>query len=270
LALQCLPALPPPAAALSNVFSLCQRPGSCRGSVFDLSASRTTMHVTVRERYIDELNELYDAEQQVLRELPVMAARASSSSLRELLEAGYRETQQHIERLVSLFSERDERPRATTCQAMRSLIEEARGRFAAFEPGEVLDAALIGTARRIAHYEMAVYGCACSYADILDDHAATAVLQESLDEAIAADASLTGLAAHGQTPAEAEPHTALMTGVWSTETSGFAAVPPRADSDLRFPRAAPSQREDDDTAAGQGENDLTTAPGDSAGREDGR
>jgi ferritin-like metal-binding protein YciE len=228
------------------------------------------MHVTFRELYVDELNELYDAEQQVLRELPVMAARASSPTLRELLEACYRETQRHIERLVSLFSERDERPRATTCQAMRSLIEEARGRFAAFEQGEVLDAALIGTARRIEHYEIAAYGCACSYADILEDHPAKIALQESLDEAVTTEVSLTSLAAHGRPPAEAEARTALMTGVWSTETSGFAAVPPRADSDLRFPRAVPSGPEEDDTAAGQGGTDLTAAGDDSAGREDGR
>jgi ferritin-like metal-binding protein YciE len=214
------------------------------------------MTVTVRELYVDELNDLYDAEQQILRELAVMAARATSADLRELLEGHYRDTQQHISRLAALFSERDERPRPTHCQSMRSLIEEARARGAALDAGDLLDAVLITTARRIEHYEIAAYGCARSYATLLEDHDAVSVLQGSLDEELAADASLTVLADGGKLPLRdtrlaAEARTsALMPGVWVTETSGFAAVPPRSHSDARFPRAVPSPGERREAAAG--------------------
>ncbi len=234
------------------------------------------MTLTIRELYVDELNDLYDAEQQILRELPLMAARASSGELRELLEAHYRETQQHISRLAALFAEREERPRTTHCRAIAALIEEGRSRCAPLERGDVLDAALITTARRIEHYEIAAYSCIRTYAATVHDHDAVTVLQESLDEELAADAALTVLADRGRlsmagassrAAAIGDDRAPLMPGVWSTEITGFAAVPPRAHSDVRFPRAVPSPREREAAAANYRDNELMVARGEAEERE---
>src|SRR5688572_3285116 len=95
--------------------------------------------VALRDLYVAELNDLYDAEQQVLRELPLLAAGATSAELREAFDVHYRQTQQHVARLERLFAHLDERPRAVTCQALRGMIEDARLRNRHLERGEALD-----------------------------------------------------------------------------------------------------------------------------------
>ena len=138
--------------------------------------------VALRDLYVAELNDLYDAEQQVLRELPLLAAGATSAELREAFEAHYRQTQQHVARLERLFAHLDERPRSVTCQALRGMIEDARLRNRHLERGEALDASLIAAAQRIEHYEIAAYRSAHSYALSLSDADGVQVLQETLDE----------------------------------------------------------------------------------------
>src|SRR5712691_9699240 len=104
--------------------------------------------VTLRDLYIAELQDLYDAEQQLLQELPAMAARATSSELRRAFDHHLEQTQVQIQRLDLIFRQLDTRQ----C-----------------ERGDVLDAALIGAAQRIEHYEIAAYGCARTYARTLGD-----------------------------------------------------------------------------------------------------
>jgi len=196
--------------------------------------------VKLRDLYLVELSDLLDAEEQILRELPVMSARATSQKLRALFDDHYRETQRHIERLESLFERMDERARPTVCHGVRGLIEEARERHSTWDRDDVLDAALIGAAQRIEHYEIAGYGCARTYASALGDTEAAQQLQQTLDEERAADERLAALVQREITqsarmpPREAKP-TSLMPGVWVTETAGFAAVPPRAHSDMWSP-----------------------------------
>ena len=150
--------------------------------------------VTLRDLFIAELSDLLDAEAQVLRELPVMSSRASSPELQALFDEHYRQTQRHIDRLHQLFERLDERPRAMVCQGVRGLVEEARERHATWDPGEVLDAALIGAAQRLEHYEMAGYGCARTYAELLEDREGAQLLQTTLSEESDTDKKLTQLA----------------------------------------------------------------------------
>ena len=153
--------------------------------------------VALRDLYLAELNDLYDAEQQVLCELPLLAAGATSPALREAFDAHYRQTQQHVARLEGLFTQLDERPRPVSCRALRGIIEDARRRNGQLERGDVLDASLISVAQRIEHFEIAAYRCAHSYAMSLSDADGATVLQKTLDEEGGMDRQLAELAATG-------------------------------------------------------------------------
>jgi ferritin-like metal-binding protein YciE len=167
--------------------------------------------VTLRDLYVAELQDLYDAEQQVLQELPGMAARATSGELRSVFETHYEQTQVHIERLDLLFRQLNERMFAAPCEAIRGLIREAHRRAAEAERGEVLDAALIAAAQRIEHYEIAAYGCARTYAQVLGDAEARRLLQQTLDEEGETDHRLTAIAEQGINQAAGEDLTARPT-----------------------------------------------------------
>jgi ferritin-like metal-binding protein YciE len=196
--------------------------------------------VSLREVFLVELSDLLDAEEQLLRELPLMAARATSADVRALLDEHYRGTHVHVERLHALFDHLDERRRPAICYGMRGLIQEARERHGSWERGEPLDAAILGAAEHIEHYEMAAYGSARLYALGLGDRDAARLLEETLDEECEAEQRIRSLLERILTKASrvgpAEPGkaapTSLMPGVWVTETTGFASVPPRAESDL--------------------------------------
>jgi ferritin-like metal-binding protein YciE len=153
--------------------------------------------VALRDLYLAELNDLYDAEQQVLRELPLLAAGATSAALRDAFDAHYRQTQQHVARLERLFAHLDERRQSVSCRALRGIIEDARLRHGRLERGDVLDASLISAAQRIEHYEIAAYRCAHSYAVSLSDADAAGLLQKTLDEEGGMDHQLAQLAAAG-------------------------------------------------------------------------
>lgn len=181
-----------------------------------------------------------------------MAEQSTSAALAKLLEQHVSETRLHLERLELLFHQLGEPAAGRVSETMRTLLDEARRRTSEAHDGEVVDAALVGAVQRIEHYEIAVYGCARAYAEALGDHAAARALQQTLDEEGALDRRLSKIAEnrvnaragdkgngerYEEIPAY-RPPTWLMTGVWMTETSGFASVPPRAQSDLR-PEACP-------------------------------
>jgi ferritin-like metal-binding protein YciE len=153
--------------------------------------------VTLRDLYAAELHDLFDAEQQILQELPGMAARATSAELRQAFEEHYEETQVHIERLELLLRQLDERHRLDPCDGVRGIVAGARRLATEAERGEVLDAALIGAAQRIEHQEIAAYGCARTYAHTLGDAEAEHLLQQTLNEEVRADARLTAIAERG-------------------------------------------------------------------------
>jgi ferritin-like metal-binding protein YciE len=194
--------------------------------------------VSMREVFLVELSDQLDAEEQLLRELPLMAARATSAELRDLLQEHYRATQRHVQRIESLFDRLEDRRRMALCHGMRGLIHEARERHGSWECGAALDAAMLGTAEHIEHYEMAAYRCACLYAMSIGDEDAARALQQTFDEECETERRVRALLERtltgGPIGCESErTPTSLMPGVWVTETTGFASVPPRAASDLR-------------------------------------
>jgi ferritin-like metal-binding protein YciE len=149
---------------------------------------------SLKDLYIDELKDLYNAENQLLKALPKMAKKASSPDLKAAFEEHLGQTEGQVNRLEKIFKALGEKPTGKTCKAMKGLVEE--GKEIIEEDGEdaVLDAALIGAAQKVEHYEIAGYGTARTFASLLGEEDAVELLQKTLDEEGATDKKLTALA----------------------------------------------------------------------------
>lgn len=148
----------------------------------------------LKELYIDELKDLYNAENQLVKALPKMAKAASSDELRQGFEKHLEQTQGHVQRLDKIFQTLGESPKGKTCKGMQGLIEEGSEATEEGYEGSVMDAALIGAAQRVEHYEIAGYGTVRSMAETLgeDDH--VSLLEQTLEEEKETDEELTELA----------------------------------------------------------------------------
>ena len=149
---------------------------------------------TLEKLYVDELRDIYNAENQLLKALPKMAKGSSSPDLKSGFEKHLRQTETHVERLEQIFAKLDESPKGKTCHAMKGLIEE--GSEILKEDGEesVLDAGIIVAAQKVEHYEMAAYGSARTFARLLGQDKAAELLQSTLDEESETNESLNQLA----------------------------------------------------------------------------
>ena len=149
---------------------------------------------TLEELYISELRDLYSAENQLLKALPKIAKRASSSDLKDAFEKHLEQTKGHVERLEQLFEQLDESPKGKTCHGMKGLIEE--GSEILKEDGEesVLDAGIIVAGQKVEHYEIAAYGSVRTFAKLLGQTKAADLLQATLDEESQANELLNELA----------------------------------------------------------------------------
>jgi ferritin-like metal-binding protein YciE len=149
---------------------------------------------SLKDLYIDELKDLYNAENQLLKALPKMAKKASAPELKRAFTDHLAQTQGHVTRLEKIFKALGEKPTGKTCKAMKGLVEE--GKEVIEEDGDpsVLDAALIGAAQRVEHYEMAGYGVVRTFASLLGENSAVDLLQRTLNEEGEADKKLTALA----------------------------------------------------------------------------
>jgi ferritin-like metal-binding protein YciE len=143
---------------------------------------------------VDELKDLYSAENQLVKALPKMAKAASSDELRQGFEEHLEQTKEHVQRLEKIFQAIGESPKGKKCKGMEGLIEEGSEAMEEDYEGNVKDAALIGAAQRVEHYEIAGYGTVRSMAETLgeDDH--VSLLEETLEEEKATDEKLTELA----------------------------------------------------------------------------
>jgi ferritin-like metal-binding protein YciE len=160
--------------------------------------------VTLRDLYIAELQDLFDAEREIYAALPAMAGAATSVELRNAFTEHREQTQVQLQRLELLLRKLNVQSSQHPCEAIRGLIAEGRRRMDETERGDVLDAALIGSAQRIEHYEIAAYGCARTYATTLGDEEAAQLLQQTLDEEGEADHRLSRLAERGINKAAGE------------------------------------------------------------------
>ncbi len=136
----------------------------------------------LRKLFVEELRDLYSAENQLVKALPKMAKGASSEELKQALEDHLEQTQGHVERLEEVFEQLDETPKGKTCKAMKGLVEE--GSEILEEDGEdsVIDAGIIAAAQKVEHYEIASYGTVRTWAGLLGENEAAELLQETLDE----------------------------------------------------------------------------------------
>ena len=149
---------------------------------------------TMEDLFVHELKDLLSAEKLLVKALPKMAKGASSDALRTAIEEHLGQTKTHVERLEKVFSMLDKAPRAEHCKAMEGLIEEGSDLLEEEGSPAVKDAALIGAAQRVEHYEIAAYGTVRALAEQLGKDEAVTLLQETLDEEKQTDEKLTELA----------------------------------------------------------------------------
>jgi len=149
----------------------------------------------LRELYLDELRDLYNAENQLTKALPKMAKAANSEELRDGFRDHLEQTKGHVERLEQIFKELGEKPTGKKCKGMEGLVEEGAEMIDedALED-EAKDAGLISAAQRVEHYEIAAYGCVRTYANLLGENDAAELLEETLNEEKETDQKLTKLA----------------------------------------------------------------------------
>jgi ferritin-like metal-binding protein YciE len=155
----------------------------------DMSASN------LRELLIEELKDIYDAEQRITKALPKMAKAADSQELKTAFQEHLRQTEQQIKRLEQVFDELDEPAKRKECKAMVGLLEEGEELMDEEDnPSDVLDAGLITAAQKVEHYEMAAYGSLRTWADLLGESKVVNLLQTTLDEEGETDKKLTEIA----------------------------------------------------------------------------
>ena len=147
----------------------------------------------LRELYIDELKDLYSAENQLVKALPKMAKAASSDELRAAFEEHLEQTKNQVQRLDQILGMLDENAKGKKCVGMEGLIKEGAELMGEDYEDEVMDAGLIGAAQRVEHYEIAAYGTARTFAELLDEQEHVSLLQETLDEEKETDQKLTAL-----------------------------------------------------------------------------
>ena len=157
----------------------------------------------LKELYIDELRDLYNAENQLTKALPKMAKAANSEELRMGFEEHLKQTKGHVERLEQIFEELGEKPSGKKCKGMEGLVSEGKEMIDEQE-GEALDAGLISAAQRVEHYEIAGYGCVRTFASLLGETEAAGLLEQTLKEEKETDQKLSKLAEKINVEAEEE------------------------------------------------------------------
>jgi ferritin-like metal-binding protein YciE len=149
---------------------------------------------SLHDLFIEELRDLYSAENQLLKALPKMAKGAASKPLKNGFQKHLKQTEGHVARLEKIFDELGVSPRGKKCKGMEGLIAEGDEVLAEDADPDVLDAALIAAAQHVEHYEIAGYGCVRTYAKLLGHKKAATLLQQTLKEEGDTDKQLTKLA----------------------------------------------------------------------------
>jgi ferritin-like metal-binding protein YciE len=167
--------------------------------------SRAMKLMTLQDLLIEQLKDLYSAENQLVKALPKMAEAASSAELKEAFESHLVETETHVSRLEQIFQRLNAKPGRKKCKAMAGLVEEGKETIDENAEPMVHDAALIAAAQRVEHYEIAAYGTARTFATILGDDETAELLQTTLDEEGECDKKLTEIAMSGINQEAVEP-----------------------------------------------------------------
>jgi ferritin-like metal-binding protein YciE len=148
----------------------------------------------LQDLLVENLKDLYSAENQILKALPKAAKKVENDELRTALEDHVKETEGHVRRLEDIFAELGEKPGGKKCHGMEGLLTEAKELLSEDAEPEVLDAGLIVGCQKVEHYEIAGYGSAVTFAKLLGNDRAAKLLAQTLDEEKAADEKLTSIA----------------------------------------------------------------------------
>lgn len=150
---------------------------------------------TLDKLFIDQLEDMFSSEKQIIESLPKLIKSASFPDLKEALTKHLKETKNQVTRLEKIFSILDISPEENTCEAMEGILKEADELVEDKAKTATLDAAIISAAQKVEHYEIASYGTLRSFAKYLElDDEIVELLQETLDEEGAADKTLTKIA----------------------------------------------------------------------------
>jgi ferritin-like metal-binding protein YciE len=180
---------------------------------------------------VEELTDLRDAETQLTQALPKLAQSATSAQLRAAFQKHLKETRTHLTRIDQALRALGEKPSSETCEAMKGLLKEGEKHMKKAPAGALRDAVLITGAQKVEHYEMASYGTARTYAQVLGRQQVARLLEQTLKEEKAADRTLTEIAERSvnedaaeefQSQSESEEGPLMRSADWAGRTSGAA------------------------------------------------
>ena len=163
---------------------------------------------SLRDIFVDELKDIYDAEQQIVKALPNMVKAASTPELGKAFQHHLEETKGHVQRIEQIFQAIGEEPKAKKCDGVRGILKEGEDAIDLDGDAKTRDAALIAAAQRVEHYEMAVYGSLKTWASQIGDERAAGLLDETLNEEKAANQKLSEIATSGVNSGAARPASA--------------------------------------------------------------
>lgn len=149
---------------------------------------------SLRQLYVNELKDIYNAETQLVKMLPKMAKASSNAELRQGFEEHLRQTSEHVSRLEQIFDMLGEKPTGKKCLGMDGLMKEGAEVLSEDYEDAVMDAAIIGAGQRVEHYEIAAYGTVRTFAEILGENEHVSLLEQTLEEEKQTDEKLTQLA----------------------------------------------------------------------------
>ena len=150
-------------------------------------------HNNLKSLYVDELRDIYNSEQQLIKALPKMAKAANSDELRKGFEEHLEQTRQHATRLEQILSALGEPVKGKKCKGMAGIVAEGGEMMSEDFDGALMDAALISAAQRVEHYEIAAYGAVHAYAELMGESEAASLLQQTLEEEKQTNQKLTEL-----------------------------------------------------------------------------
>lgn len=149
---------------------------------------------TLKDLFMDELADMYDAERRIIKALPKMAKAATCPDLQAAINSHLKETEGQVKKLDQVFKSFGMKPRGKTCEAAMGLIEEADRLASEFKGSPAINAALISAAQKVEHYEIASYGCLHEWSELLGNQEAAGLLEKILDQEKGANESLNELA----------------------------------------------------------------------------
>ncbi|HEX5574409.1 MAG TPA: ferritin-like domain-containing protein, partial [Gemmatimonadales bacterium] len=147
--------------------------------------------------FLEELRDIYNGEKQIVKALPKMAKAAESPELQQAFTKHLKETEVQVQRLERILRDLGQAVRGKQCKGLQGILEEGKETLEKESDASVLDAALIASAQKVEHYEIASYGCLRTYAQLLGHTEAVQLLEQTLAEEEAADKKLTELGERG-------------------------------------------------------------------------